>query len=340
MNTFGLDIGGANIKAAHSDGRAWSRAFALWKNPKELGHELAAIALEVGAFDQIVITMTAELCDCFAIKREGVNRVLDAVVQIAAGRPVHVWQTDGRFVDPQTARDEPLLCAAANWHALATHVATKYPAGLTLLVDTGSTTTDIIGLYEGKVDAVGVTDRQRLATGELVYLGARRTALMALGPKVMFHGRPHRIMAEYFATMVDVHLMLGDLHEDEEDCDTADGRGMSQRWAAARIARMIGADLESMSFDDIMALAQGFADIARGQLVDGISQVAGHHQSLGRSPQQIVISGSGSFMAAAALDMALPGVKVIRWSDMVGEQAATAACAHALVELAQRQTDW
>lgn len=333
MNTLGLDIGGANIKAAHSDGRAWSRAFALWKNPKELGHELAAIALEVGSFDQLAVTMTAELCDCFAIKREGVNRVLDAVTQIAAGRAVHVWQTDGRFVLASAARDEPGLCAAANWHALGTHMAGCYSDGLSLMVDTGSTTTDIIGLFEGKVDAVGVTDRQRLATGELIYVGARRTALMALGPKVMFHGRAHRIMAEYFATMGDVHLMLGDLHEDEKDCDTPDGRGMSQRWASARIARMIGADLESMSFDDVIALAQGFSDNARQQLVDGIAQVTSHHQSLGRTPTRVILSGSGDFLAATAVDLTLPGVEVVRWSDRVGPEAASAACAHALVQL-------
>lgn len=333
MSTLGFDIGGANIKASHSDGRAWSHAFALWKNPLELGHELAAIALEVGAYDQLVVTMTAELCDCFAIKREGVNRVLDAAVQIAAGRPVHVWQTNGRFVTPEAARDQPLLCAAANWHALATYMATRYPKGFSLMVDTGSTTTDIIGLQDGKVDAVGVTDRQRLATGELVYLGARRTALMALGPKVTFHGRLHRVMAEYFATLGDVHLMLGELHENEEDCDTPDGRGMSQRWAGARIVRMIGADLESMHFDDVMALAQGFADIARERLVDGIEQVIAHHQAMGRTPSRVILSGSGDFLAAKAVDMCLPEVAVVRWSDTVGQEAAVAACAHALVQL-------
>lgn len=333
MSTLGFDIGGANIKAVHSDGRAWSRAFALWKNPLELGHELAAIALEVGDYDKLAVTMTAELCDCFAIKREGVNRVLDAAVQIAAGRPVHVWQTDGQFVTAEAARDQPVLCAAANWHALATYMAGRFPTGFSLMVDTGSTTTDIIGLRNGKVEAVGVTDRQRLATGELVYLGARRTALMALGPKVMFHGRLHRVMAEYFATMGDVHLMLGDVHEDEQDCDTPDGRGMSQRWAGARIVRMIGADLESMNFDDVMALAQGFADIARERLVDGIEQVTQHHLNTGETPARVILSGSGDFLAAKAVDMSLPDVEVVRWSDVVGQDAAAAACAHALVQL-------
>ena len=32
-SVLGLDIGGANLKAAHTNGAARSRPFALWKNP-------------------------------------------------------------------------------------------------------------------------------------------------------------------------------------------------------------------------------------------------------------------------------------------------------------------
>jgi probable H4MPT-linked C1 transfer pathway protein len=328
LNTLGLDIGGANIKAAHSDGRAWSQSFALWKNPDALVHELAALLLEVGHYDRLVVTTTAELCDCFAIKREGVNRVLDAVVQVAQNKPVYVWQTDGRFACIEQARENTPLCAAANWHALATYMAQAYPQGLSLMLDTGSTTTDVIKLDQSRVAAVGLTDRQRLATGELVYLGARRTPLMALGPQVVFRGRPHRVMAEHFATMADVNLLLGNLHEDEQDHDTADGRGMNKRWASARLCRMIGADLEIMSFDDVMELAQGFADIARQRIVEGLEQVLA-----GSTPDRIIISGSGDFMAQAAVDMALPGAKIVSWSQRIGPDASTAACAHAMVRL-------
>ena len=30
---IGLDVGGANLKAAHTNGAARSQPFALWKNP-------------------------------------------------------------------------------------------------------------------------------------------------------------------------------------------------------------------------------------------------------------------------------------------------------------------
>ena len=42
--------------------------------------------------------------------------------------------------------------AAANWHALATFTARLFPAGLSLLIDTGSTTTDIIPILDGSFE--------------------------------------------------------------------------------------------------------------------------------------------------------------------------------------------
>ena len=53
--------------------------------------------------------MTAELADCFRTKREGVDAVLAAVELAAAAIPVHVWQTNGRFVTPSEAPQKTLL---------------------------------------------------------------------------------------------------------------------------------------------------------------------------------------------------------------------------------------
>src|SRR5256885_9284124 len=49
-----------------------------------------------------------------------------------------------------------------------------------LLLDTGSTTTDIIPMINGVPVPVGRTDPHRLGTGELVYTGVRRTPVCAV----------------------------------------------------------------------------------------------------------------------------------------------------------------
>ena len=330
MNILALDIGGANIKAAHSDGAIVTQTFALWRQPQCLADVLREVMAELPAFEHLAVTMTAELCDCFATKREGVGHVLNAVEAVANGRAIHVWQTDGRFVTTDRAHDAPMLCAAGNWHVLATFVADMYRQGESLLVDTGSTTTDIIRLKDGHVAASGLTDTQRLATGELLHIGASRTSLMALGPKVTWSGKEYNVMAEHFATTADVFVLLGQVPQQPNNTDTADGRPLTQSGAAARLVRMIGADLEQLRHEDAVGLALSFAELVRARITDAIAQVAG-----GRRIDRIVVSGSGAFVAAAAL----PAVPVVRLAEQIGEDAASAACAFALRAVLQNRLE-
>src|SRR5207237_7055179 len=78
---LGLDIGGANLKAAHTSGTARTRPFALWKNPGALSSVLAEFLSDWPDQELLAVTMTGELCDCFASRREGVHAILDALEQ-------------------------------------------------------------------------------------------------------------------------------------------------------------------------------------------------------------------------------------------------------------------
>src|ERR1700736_1378230 len=98
-SVLALDIGGANLKAAHSGGSARLHPFELWKNPSGLADELGRVLQTLPGFDLLAVTMTGELCDCFATKREGVNAILDAVEAVAGTAPARVWRTDGRLLD-------------------------------------------------------------------------------------------------------------------------------------------------------------------------------------------------------------------------------------------------
>src|SRR5438552_10089221 len=146
---LGLDVGGANLKAATPDKRAVSVPFALWKQPDRLPAVLAELVGRFPDADELAVTMTGELCDCFETKRAGVNAILTAVLNVSRSRPVRVWTTDGTFVDTEEARRNHLKVASANWHALATLAGQYVPEGEAILVDVGSTTTDVIPLFKG-----------------------------------------------------------------------------------------------------------------------------------------------------------------------------------------------
>ncbi len=163
-------------------GQARALPFELWKRPDELGHVLAALAATFAPSDRIALTMTAELCDCYPTKAVGVNAVLDAALDAFLGRPIHVWGVDGAFHSVEEVRRQPLIAAAANWIALATVVARLVPEGPGLLIDIGTTTTDLIPLKDGRMAARGQTDTERLQAGELTYAGVRRTPICAWRP--------------------------------------------------------------------------------------------------------------------------------------------------------------
>jgi probable H4MPT-linked C1 transfer pathway protein len=327
-----LDVGGANLKAAHSDGTTRTIPFEVWRRPAQLGAALRTLVDQFPAFDRMAATMTAELCDCFSSRAEGVLAVLDALETTARGRPVDIWGVDGCFHDVMEIRNEPIRAAAANWLALATVSAFMVPQHPAILIDVGSTTSDLIPLDRGRVAARGRTDLERLETGELVYAGVRRTPLCALATELTFRdGRPIGLAAEWFATTLDVFVTLGDLPPDEADSSTADGRPASVECARGRLARMVGEDRDGFGPEDARTLAQS----ARNNLMNRLELSAAHvcATTVGM-PTAAVVAGSGEFLAERLARRLLgAGGHVIRLSEAWGESASTAACARALIEL-------
>jgi probable H4MPT-linked C1 transfer pathway protein len=322
---LGLDIGGANLKAATSNGVAVSRPFALWKYPQRLAEELRSLLEVMPRCDRVAVTMTGELCDCYETKRQGVNTILDAVAESANGITIMVWSVPGNFSDLPTARQRTLQVAAANWLALATFAGRFAPHESALLIDVGSTTTDIIPLQSGRPTPSGFTDTERLLIGELVYTGVRRTPVCAL------LGRAG--MAEFFATMHDVHLILGNIPEDPNDTDTADGRPATRPFALARLARMIGGDTEITAEPVIIKLAKTLAERQQLMLQEAIQMVV---ERMPSRPQTVIVSGSGEFLATWAAAKTLgPGPKYCSLTSKLGASISGTACAYAAAVLAK-----
>lgn len=327
-----LDVGGANLKAAHSSGQSRALPFELWKRPDELARALGSLVATLPAADRVALTMTAELCDCYPTKAVGVRAVLDAVQSGSEGRPTLVWGIDGRFHEVEEVREVPRLAAAANWLALATLAARLIPEGPGLLVDIGSTTADLIPLIDGRVAVRGRTDTDRLQTGELVYAGVRRTPICSLGAELPFRGRSTGLTAELFATTLDVYLTLGEIPSDPKDLSPADGRPATADASVDRLARMVGADRDGFTAEDAFAFAQAADESLIGRLERAARRVT--EATIGR-PRNAVVAGSGEFLARRLASRVLgPGGSVVSLAEAWGPVASSAACAHALVELA------
>lgn len=344
MNTLGLDIGGANIKAASSGGRSLSRPFAIWKHPEQLESHIASICREFPEASQLAVVMTAELADCFTTKAEGVRFILDQVEASSPRLPYSVWTTEGRFVSGEDARQQPMLVAAANWHALATWVGSALireadlppsaPESFSILIDIGTTTTDIIPLVNGRPASIGNTDLTRLQSGELCYSGIKRTPLCAIAHSVPFRDGYCALAAEFFATTLDVHLLLGTIPEDEADLETANGRPATRSAAHDRLARMLCADRQEVAIEDAVQIARFLADVQRQRLAGALDRVV--HRMPGEC-QSVVVSGSGAFLARQLADghRRTSMARKISLDDILSPGIAEAACAYAAAQLAK-----
>ena len=243
MTWLAIDIGGANLKAANGRGYGASAAFELWRRPQELPGQLRRLLSEAPSSERIAVTMSGELADCFSGREEGVLAILDAVEQAAAGRHTRVYWRNGTLVSLEAARRKPLMAAAANWHALATFAA-KWTAtvGDALLLDIGSTTTDVLALRDGQLLSESQTDLQRLQRGELVYTGVERSPLCGVLRRAPYRESEVPVANELFATMLDVYVLRGDLPENLATSRTADGRPASKPCCRDRLARTICAE--------------------------------------------------------------------------------------------------
>jgi probable H4MPT-linked C1 transfer pathway protein len=326
---LGWDIGGVNIKAVRCGFgtgapriQSLIQPFAIQHSLGSLASELVRLAHCLGASerDNHAVTMTAELSQAFRTKAEGVAAVIDALELGFPSGSLHVYTVEGAFVTPGAARARALSVAASNWAATARWVATRFPTSV--LIDVGSTTTDIIPIVDGQVAAMGRTDPDRLRTGELVYTGMLRTPVEAITHEVNLWGSRAGVSAEGFALIGDVHLWLGQLQPEAYTCPTPDGRPASREHAAERLARVVCADREMLGDTDIDAIARSIAEAQVQSIVRALDRIRRQHPQISHA----VVTGMGELIASGAAKAT--GLEVTLFPDGEGMSSqATAAAA-------------
>jgi probable H4MPT-linked C1 transfer pathway protein len=312
---LGIDIGGANTKIASSDGKLVELHYhPLWKNSK-----LLEVLLDISARlvpEKVGVVITGELADCFPDKDSGLSYIIDAVNN--AFREAWFFDSGGAFT-----KEKKRNIAAANWMASALIVGRDF--GDSIFVDTGSTTTDIIPIKNGKPLAA-VTDFERLKKGELVYSGALRTNIAALLDNIDVSGARSRTSSEYFAITADAYLVLGMISLDDYTCDTPDGAGKTVLDARRRLARMVCADLTEVKDQEIVSIARQVMEMQAMDIADAINEVAQHHEL-----ETIVACGLGEFLIKEAVVKL--GFDIILMSERYGKELSKVFPAYAVSRL-------
>ncbi len=305
MKIAGFDIGGANTDLAIIDFdqggdieniKSDFRYLPMWTKNEELGKYLIElIGDEIEQLDAVGVSMTAELVDAYKTKKEGVLDIVNKV-EDTFDIPVAYVGLSG-MMDASQVNSDPLHVAAANW--VATSQIASIMSSDCILVDVGSTTTDIIPIKNGSECALGRSDLERLGTGELVYTGTLRTNVAALVDKIPFDDGWFRVSSELFAISADVHHVLGNITAEEYSCDTPDGAGKDKKESLRRISRVLCGDLEILSTSDIESICEYIYNQQALKISEAILEVAERNFL-----DEVITTGLGmNILAAKAVDM-------------------------------------
>jgi len=334
VTVLGLDIGGANTKAAllitqnaaTKELRTHLEYFPIWKDgksqlPKVLEQLKEELANSTG-LDGIGVTITAELSDAYMTKKEGIYHVLDCVSQVFGEVPLFVLDVEANLVSVKEAQREPLRVASANW--AATGWITKQSIKNCIVIDVGSTTTSIIPIVNGKIAAKGRTDLEKLQNGELVYSGSLRTNVATIVNCIPVRDTMARVSSELFAQSGDVHLLLDNITKENYTVETSDGREKINREAAARLARVVCADTDMLTEQEIIDIAKYVYDKQIEQITCGLKQVS-ERIELQTQKKTVVVTGLGrDFLARKAAEKA--GFEtIVDMQELLGVDAAVVA---------------
>jgi probable H4MPT-linked C1 transfer pathway protein len=120
---------------------------------------------------------------------------------------------------------------------------------------------------------------------------------MAVADRVPFAGTWQPLMNEHFATIADVHRLTGALPDGVDQHATADGRGHSVAESRARLARLLGRDVEDASEAEWLSVAGFLAERQLRTLHDAAAQVFSRTTLPNVAP--VVTAGIGGFVAVA-----------------------------------------
>ena len=337
--TLGWDLGGAHVKAVllDADGSALHAMQApcpLWRG---MSHLEVAIDAVLDTFSRPVarhaVTMTGELADIFSSRHEGVHSLASAMHDRFSRQGIHFYAARHGFIPYEDVNAHSADIASANWHASASFVAGNIADAL--LIDVGSTTSDLVVLHDGRAAVLAYSDAERMRHEELIYTGVIRTPVMAVVRQVPFDGAWQGVAAEHFATMADVYRLTVDLTEACDMAETADGAGKSLEDSARRLARMVGRDLADAGLLQWRALALAIKSAQLRTLQQAAERA--YSRGLLAEDAPLVGAGAGRFLVRElARNMARPYRDVAEWVTAeanVADWAVTCLPAYAVARL-------
>ena len=289
MEIIGWDIGGAHIKVSKinfSKEKTITKQLycPVWMNINNLNKSILKIKKQLGRSDYHAITMTAELSDIFKNRNKGTKKIINILCEILSEKKTFFYSNAKPFLKKKEALKKTNNINSMNWHATANFISDFYPN--CILVDIGSSTTDIIPIKKKRVIAKGTNDYKRLLFNELIYFGVIRTPITAIEKR-------KNLIYENFANLGDIYRVLNKLPKKIDLAPSQDNKSKSKDDSARRIARIFGKDYKKNDFNKWKKVALQIEKKQKKILKDNINKIKKKNFS---SSIPIIGAGVGEFL--------------------------------------------
>ncbi|MEM6748866.1 MAG: hypothetical protein AAF612_00180 [Planctomycetota bacterium] len=259
--------------------------------------------------------IAAVLRDDLALARPVAGRQVLAWLAEHAGSEAWLFTADRgwRRASDEAIRDEAI--EPGGWLAAAELTAWATQGRPGLLIDVGPACTHLTPLRDGRAAPLALHARERLQSGELIWLGGR-SPIEHASERISLGGRRTRIVAAGLATLGDALVLAGDLPADPDDRATPDAEPRTRDAAACRLLRAVGRPAGGADSVDALEIACAVRQHAVMRLGDALREVGGAEPL-----RHVVVAGPGAPLARRVARMLLPGVSIESISEAAGAEA-------------------
>ena len=289
---LGVDIGGANLKIVGLDKNKQINLVSqekceIWKGLSDFDKKIIKVNKLISNKTVIGITMTAEMCDYFKKRKKGVKKIIKHIRK-GLNKNVYFWENLNNksfSMDPSYKN-----VASMNWLATGKFISKKISNSI--VIDLGSTTTDLVFIRKNQIINKGFTDLKRLILSELIYTGFTRTPLFGITDKLKFNKKNYSLLPENFANISDVYRVLKKTSSKIDLFDTMDGRSKSFSNSLRRVARNFGFDYKNKKKKLILSLCEEIEKIQFSKITASIKQNLRRHK-MSKKEVSLIICGIG-----------------------------------------------
>ena len=179
------------------------------------------------------------------------------------------FANNGKYVNYDTAIKSTEKLFSTNW--ILTSKFLNYKKNIDLIIDVGSTTTDII--FKDMNIENNINDHMRLTNKTLLYLGVVRTPLPMIADNIKYKGRDISLVNEVFATTGDIFNINNDIDFSDLDYLGSDNLQFTKENSFTRLARVIGLDYKDCQEKHLIDVANNFKNIFISKIIDNIRAI-------------------------------------------------------------------